>query len=69
MHIFDTRELFADLREAQLMLKTIRLSMCNVLVRQTQTDRQKQTEDTVLVRNVLDVQPAIVPMILALKLK
>ena len=51
------------------MLKTIRLSMCNVLVRQTQTDRQKQTEDTVLVRNVLDVQPAIVPMILALKLK
>ena len=69
MHIFDTRELFADLRDAQLMLKTIRLSMCNVLVRQTQTDRQKQTEDTVLVRNVLDVQPAIVPMILALKLK
>ena len=45
--------------------------MFNVLVRQTdrQTDRQKQTEETVLVRNVLDVQPAIVPMILALKLK
>ena len=46
MHIFDTRELFADLRDAQLMLKTIRLSMCNVLVRQTdrQTDRQTETD-------------------------